>query len=77
MRFGIMAMQLEALVPTGIPAEQVMASIMGFSHAGLAKSLFDKGFNPIELGGDLGMFLPHAYNPEAIQKLKLPLNLKA
>ena len=71
MRFGIMAMQLEALVPTGIPAEQVMASIMGFSHAGLAKSLFDKGFNPIELGGDLGMFLPHAYNPEAIQKLKL------
>ena len=71
MRFGIMAMQLEALVPTGIPAEQVMASIMGFSHAGLAKSLFDKGFNPIELGGDLGMFLPHAYNPEAIQKLNL------
>jgi len=69
MRFGIMAMQLEALVPSGVPAEQVMANIMSFDHAGLAKSLFDKGFNPIELGGDLGMFLPHVYNPESVGKL--------
>ena len=70
MRFGIMTMQLEALVPSGIPAEQVMANIMGFDHAALARSLFDKGFNPIELGGDLGMFLPHAYNEAAIGRLK-------
>jgi sugar phosphate isomerase/epimerase len=70
MRFGIIAMQLEALVPTGIPAEQVMANILSFNHAGLAKSLFDQGFNPIELGGDLGMFLPHVYHPDAIEKLR-------
>lgn len=69
MRFGIMAMQLEALVPAGIPAEQVMAGIMSFSHAGLVKGLYEKGFNPIELGGDLGMFLPQAYTPETIQEL--------
>jgi len=69
MRFGIMAMQLEALVPPGVPGEQVMANILGFDHAGLAKNLFDQGFNPIELGGDLGMFLPHVFNPEAIGKL--------
>ena len=69
MRFGIMAMQMEALVPQGVPPEQVMANIMAFDHAGLAKSLHDQGFNPIELGGDLGMFLPQAYNPEAIQSL--------
>jgi sugar phosphate isomerase/epimerase len=69
MRFGIMAMQLEALVPTGVPAEQVLSSIMSFDHAGLARSLADKGFNPVELGGDLGMFLPHAFGPESIQKL--------
>jgi sugar phosphate isomerase/epimerase len=62
-------MQLEALVPAGVPAEQVMANIMGFDHAGLVKSLFEKGFNPIELGGDLGMFLPHAFSPEAVEKL--------
>lgn len=70
MRFGIMTMQLEALVPSGAPAEQVMANIAGFDHASLAKSLFDQGFNPIELGGDLGMFLPHAYNEAAIERLK-------
>jgi sugar phosphate isomerase/epimerase len=69
MRFGIMAMQLEALVPQGVPVEKIMASIMNFDHAGLAKGLADKGFNPIELGGDLGMFLPNVYNPESIQKL--------
>jgi sugar phosphate isomerase/epimerase len=69
MRFGIMAMQLEALVPSGVPAEQVMANIMNFDHAGLAKSLADKGFNPIELGGDLGMFLPNVYNSESVWKL--------
>jgi len=69
MRFGIMAMQLEALVPSGVPADQVMANIMGFDHAGLAGSLYKKGFNPIELGGDLGMFLPHVYSPESVGKL--------
>jgi sugar phosphate isomerase/epimerase len=69
MRFGIMAMQLEAIVPQGVPAEQIMANIMSFDHAGLAKSLFDKGFNPIELGGDLGMFLPNAFSPESVERL--------
>ena len=69
MRFGIMAMQLEALVPAGSPTEQVMANIASFDHAGLAESLFVKGFNPVELGGDLGMFLPHVYQPEAVEKL--------
>jgi sugar phosphate isomerase/epimerase len=70
MRFGIMTMQLEALVPQGVPPEQVMASIMSFDHAALAKDLAGKGFNPIELGGDLGMFLPHAFNEAAIEKLR-------
>ena len=69
MRFGIMAMQLEALVPQGIPAEQIMAGLMSFDHAGLAKSLFGHGFNPIELGGDLGMFLPNVYSPESVERL--------
>jgi sugar phosphate isomerase/epimerase len=69
MRFGIMAMQLEALVPQGVPADQIMANIMSFDHAGLAKSLFNKGFNPVELGGDLGMFMPNVYSPESVEKL--------
>jgi sugar phosphate isomerase/epimerase len=46
-----------------------MASIMAFDHAGLAKGLADQGFNPIELGGDLGMFIPNVYSPESVMKL--------
>lgn len=69
MRFGIMAMQLEALVPQGVAAEQAMANLMAFDHARLAGDLFSRGFNPIELGGDLGMFLPAAFSPEAVEKL--------
>ena len=69
MRFGIMAMQLEALVPSSVPADQVMANLAGFDHAGLAGNLAKAGFNPIELGGDLGMFLPNAYSPQSIEKL--------
>lgn len=69
MRFGIMAMQLEALVPSGVPADQVMANLAGFDHASLARNLAKAGFNPIELGGDLGMFLPNAYSPQSMQSL--------
>jgi sugar phosphate isomerase/epimerase len=69
MRFGIMAMQLEALVPPGLPAEQVMKGIMSFDHAELAKGLANKGFNPIELGGDLGMFIPDVYSSASVEKL--------
>lgn len=46
-----------------------MASLMTFDYSGLAKGLADKGFNPIELGGDLGMFLPNVYCPESVEKL--------
>ena len=69
MRFGIMAMQLKALVPPGLPAEQIMADLMTFDHAGLAKGLADKGFRPIELGGDLGMFIPNVFSPASVEKL--------
>ncbi len=72
MRFGIMAMQIDYLVPAAarsLPPEQALASILGFDHAGLARSLAENGFNPIELGGDLAMLLPHTYSPQAIQRL--------
>jgi len=69
MRFGIMEMQLDALIPSGLPPEQIMAGIATFDHAGLARGLAEKGFNPIELGGDLGMFMPNVYSPESVGKL--------
>jgi sugar phosphate isomerase/epimerase len=74
MRFGIMAMQMGMLVPPGQPAEQILANITNFDHAALASRLAAEGFNPIELGGDLSLFLPHTFSPAAIDKL---LELKA
>lgn len=69
MRFGIMAMQMGMLVPPGQPAEQLLANVAHFDHAGLVRRLAAEGFNPIELGGDLSLFLPHTFSPDAIAKL--------
>lgn len=69
MKFGIMSMQLEALVPSGKPVEQILTDLAGFSLAGLAQKLFSAGYNPIELGGDLSLFLPQTFNQESIQAL--------
>ncbi|HSV85878.1 MAG TPA: cobamide remodeling phosphodiesterase CbiR, partial [Levilinea sp.] len=68
MRFGIMAMQLPMLVPSG-PPEQVIAQIAQFDHAGLVRRIHQQGFNLIELGGDLVLFMPHTYAPPAIEGL--------
>jgi sugar phosphate isomerase/epimerase len=70
MRHGIMAMQIDSLIPSGIPPQEVMASLTGFDLARLVKDLFDQGFNPIELGGDMSMFLPQVYSPESIARLQ-------
>ena len=53
MRFGIMAMQIGALIPSGGRPEDLLAHAIGFDHPGLIRQLHGQGFNPIELGGDL------------------------
>lgn len=69
MRFGIQAMQLGELVPSTLPSEDLMAYVMGFDQAKRVRKLHALGFNPIELGGDLGIFLPHTFAPPAIAGL--------
>lgn len=69
MRFGIMAMQLGALLPPGLDPAQAPAHVAGFDHAALARELYGRGFNPVELGGDLVLFMPHTYAPAAIERL--------
>ena len=69
MRFGIMAMQLDRFVPSGKSSEQIMSNLLDFDHAALVRSLAEAGFNLVELNGDLGMFLPQAYSPDAIERL--------
>lgn len=79
MRFGIMAMQMAALLPPEVAssgagtsssaAAQLQEYVAAFDHAGLVEMLHQAGFGAIELGGDLGMFIPTAYQPPAIAAL--------
>lgn len=69
MRFGIKAAQFGALVPPDLPSEELMAYVMSFDQAERVRKLHALGFNPIELGGDLAMFLPHTFSPPAIARL--------
>lgn len=66
MRLGIMAMQIGALLPPGVDLQAHAAS---FDHAGLIRRLHGYGFNPIELGGDLSLFIPRAFAPDTIEAL--------
>ena len=69
MRFGIMAMQMAALIPQDIAAQNALAHLAGFDHAGLVRQLAATGFKTIELGGDLTLFFPGAYTPVAMARL--------
>ncbi len=69
MRFGIMAMQLEALIPTGLSPEAMQAHVISFDHAELVGTLVEAGFDTIELGGDLMLFLPQTFAPSQIERL--------
>ncbi len=69
MRFGIMDMQMDALIPPGLASQNALAHLAGFDHAGLVRRLATAGFNLIELGGDLSLFFPRAYSPETVAQL--------
>lgn len=70
MRFGIMDMQIGALLPPGeLNAEQVVQYVLAYDQAGLVRGLAEHGFRLIELGGDLALFFPNSFAPAAIEKL--------
>ena len=69
MRFGIMALQIESLVPQGLPPEQALAHVASLDHSLMVRELAEAGFDPIELGGDLGTLLPHTFAPPTIEAL--------
>lgn len=69
MRFGILTMQRETLVPSGMSMEEAMVYIASLDHADLARRLFRHGFDPIELGGDMSLFLPHSFNIPTLERL--------
>lgn len=69
MRFGIMAMQMERLMPPALGLHDMQNYLVYFDHATLVRQLHHYGFNPIELGGDLAMFMPQTFAPPAIERL--------
>jgi len=68
-RFGIITMQRDALSPAGMSMDEAMAHVAGLDHADLARDLHSQGFDPIELGGDMALFLPHSFAPPTIERL--------
>jgi sugar phosphate isomerase/epimerase len=78
MDFGVMAMQLGALMPSGVAPKEMVGYVTGFSQAALVRTLHEQGFSLIELGGDLAMFMPQTFAPPqiaALQGLKEELGL--
>jgi sugar phosphate isomerase/epimerase len=69
MRFGIMNMQMDALIPPGFSPQNAQAHIAGFDHPTLVRQMAAPGFNLIELGGDLTLFFPQAYAPQTVERL--------
>ncbi len=69
MRFGIMTMQVETLIPPGLPVDQMLARIANFDYAQLVRRMAEAGFRTIELGGDLALFLPMIFDQNSIERL--------
>jgi sugar phosphate isomerase/epimerase len=69
MRFGIMTMQREALIPAGMSLEEAMVYLATLDHAAVARNLFARGFDPIEIGGDMPLLLPHTLDPPTVERL--------
>ena len=71
MNFGIMSMQMDALIPQGKSPPEIMAALAGFDLSELVRGIADQGFDLIELGGDLSLFFPQAFSRPSIEKLSL------
>lgn len=71
MRFGIIELQLDRLVPAKIDAKEAINRILNFDRAQHIRGLAQQGFSLIELGGDLALFFPTAYQNANIEKLGL------
>jgi sugar phosphate isomerase/epimerase len=78
MRFGIMSLQIDKLLPPGGSSQSVFHTLRTFDHQEHIRQLALTGFNLFELGGDLELFIPDAFSPDAIDGLaaiKKELNL--
>lgn len=71
MRFGIMAMQLGLILPSGEDTDRqaLLRRIDEFDVAALVARLADAGFKLIELNSELELFLPGCFDVAAVERL--------
>jgi sugar phosphate isomerase/epimerase len=69
MRFGIKSAQTSAIMPQGRVPEDIQKYIADFDYVALVESVAARGFNLLELGGDVASFFPHSFSPAAIERL--------
>ncbi len=63
-------MQIRSLIASGSDLKNPVEVITNFDRGKLVAGLAQEGFNLIELGGDLGLFFPSAYESKNIQRLE-------
>jgi sugar phosphate isomerase/epimerase len=69
MRFGIMSMQKEVLIPAASSPAEALAALAGMDHVAIVRRLFEAGFDPIELSGDMVLFFPQSLSPDVVERL--------
>jgi sugar phosphate isomerase/epimerase len=69
MHFGIMTLQREELIPSGMSRDEAAAAIARLDHAELARHLYRMGFHTLELSGDMSLFVPDSFSLPTIERL--------
>ena len=69
MRFGVKSAQTGAMLPKDRVPEDIQKYIADFDYVALVESVAGRGFNLLELGGDVALFFPHCFSPTSIERL--------
>jgi sugar phosphate isomerase/epimerase len=69
MRYGVMAVQAETLMPPGAAVGELLKKQITLDYAGLVRQVVRHGFHLIELSADFGMIYPPAFEPKSIRRL--------
>jgi sugar phosphate isomerase/epimerase len=69
MRYGIMAVQAETLMPPGASTGELLKKHVTLDYAGLVRQVVRHGFHLVELSADFGMIYPPAFDPKSIRRL--------
>ena len=58
MRFGVITLQLNSLIPQNMSSEELLNHLMDYEYSNSIEQLVNAGFSLIKLSGDLALFCP-------------------